>query len=77
LDTIINESANNLRDCFKIVKPIFKILSIPTKNDIRTEDVEKACGLFPPSLVTDYDAILCQINILRHKTEHENTRRFT
>ncbi|KAL4084660.1 hypothetical protein QTP88_027587 [Uroleucon formosanum] len=60
-----------------LVKPIFKILSIPIKSDIRTEDVEKACGLFPPSyetsLVTDYDAILCQINILRHKTEHENT----
>ncbi|KAF0748483.1 zinc finger MYM-type protein 1-like, partial [Aphis craccivora] len=77
LDTLINESANNLRDCFKIVEPIFKILSIPIKSDIRTEDVEKACGLFPPSyeasLVTDYDAILCQINILRHKTEQENT----
>lgn len=77
LDTLINESANNLRDCFKIVEPIFKILSIPIKSDIRTEDIEKACGLFPPSyeasLVTDYDAILCQINILRHKTEHENT----
>jgi len=80
LNTLINESANNLRDCFKIVEPIFKILSIPLKSDIRTEDVEKACGFFPSSsklhwlLITIlYIMYLCQINILRHKTEHENT----
>lgn len=79
LDTLINESANNLRNCFtnlQIVEPIFKILSMPIKSDIRTENIEKACGLFPlsyeASLVTDYDAILCQINIRRHKTSHEN-----
>lgn len=39
-----------------------------------TENFEKACGLFLPSyealMVTD--AILCQINILRHKMNREN-----
>lgn len=56
---------------------MFKILSIPLNCNTTAEQVEKVYALFSPayhtSKVTDYDAILCQINILRHKTENEKT----
>ena len=74
LDTLINLMAENLKSCLSSVQPIYHILSVPLKSTITLEDIKKAFSLFPPgsdlSKVTDFDGILCEINMLRR--EHSN-----
>ncbi|CAI6352853.1 unnamed protein product [Macrosiphum euphorbiae] len=67
--------AENLKSCLSSVQPIYHILSVPLKSTITLEDIKKAFSLFPPgsdlSKVTDFDGILCEINILRLNTDND------
>lgn len=72
LDTLINLMSGNLSSCLSSIKPLYDILSVPLNSNITTYDLKNAFTLFPPSYdishVTDYDGVLCEINILRHQT---------
>lgn len=76
LDTLINLMAENLKSCLSSVQSIYHILSVPIKSTITLEDIKKAFSLFPPgsdmSKVTDFEGILCEINILRLNTDDDS-----
>jgi len=73
LDTLITLMSSNLKCCLTSVQPLYNILSIPINPLITTEDIKNAFTLFPPSSdmskVSDFDGSLCEVNILRQKTD--------
>lgn len=73
LSTFIHLSRDNLKKCIDIIMPLYKIFSIPLKNeDIYINNVKRALLLFPPKSLlakcVDVEAVQVELEILRNIT---------